>query len=242
MERARGFNVSLRFQATPGALAVEESVSLTLESFGDGSNNGKWWFRVMPRAQFALEREEACKQGRREMELRCNRIHTDEPSQGHCGRAAIARQQSFNEGKPLEQGATAVKAIHLGSTQQMIAQGLVENGNEIARLISGHHRDAGMKGALESRAREYLIRRARLCRSIKPGSPCSPVHWFGGENSCDVIASAMGLSKALGAPVHAFLLTAGTNSVAVYRHDGSMTWEDLSDINPSENDVVMEHV
>ena len=77
-----------------GAPGYEESLSLTLHNFGDGSDfdAGLCWFEIKEKAIFRRQHLRACLNARIAMQERSNRLRQSERGCGQCGFRAVMRQ------------------------------------------------------------------------------------------------------------------------------------------------------
>ena len=184
-----------------GAPGYEESLSLTLHNFGDGSefDAGLCWFEIKEKTIFRRQHLRACLNARIAMQERSNRLRQSERGCGQCGFRAVMRQLLANRGVRLNKHDAAVSLDQIKECRQIIGRSLINNAEVLSRVLGG-------SGAEASPEALRLLGEKTMAASPEPCLDRVDL-WYGGPN----IAHSAALAMAEKIPV--YNLTEGSTTV-----------------------------
>jgi hypothetical protein len=186
---------------------------------GDGSEEGKIWFRIVDKASFASEKQRIFQRDEKAMLARNHCVKGEVRGDGNCHRRCIA---SILFGK----GADTSEKIK--QVQYVIAAGLEKYSDDLAAMA--------LKFAADDNFGAYCLARAKLLRSIDSTKDCSRDEWGGGEHGCDNFV----LARALNGRV--VISTPGQPTLHVYNANFDLTDEPIAHFILRPGDIPMSHV
>ena len=120
-----------------GEPGYQESLSLTLDNFSDGSDFGAGlcWFELQEIATFRRLQDRMCRRARYTLESRFRRRRQGERGCGQCGFRAVMRQILANRGVFLRKHDTAVSLTQIKECRQIIGKSLITNAEALSRTL-----------------------------------------------------------------------------------------------------------
>ena len=147
--------------------AFTQDVTLGSSNCGDGSDEGKIWFRIVDKANLALAEQQLFLRQEAEMLARNHCVKEDVLGDGQCHRRCFVS---------LLYGLGSDTPEKLRRMQYFLAYGL-EFAGELDAMV--------LKYSKQDNFRDYCRGRAELLRGIDSSQPCGRHEWGGGDYSCD---------------------------------------------------------
>jgi hypothetical protein len=189
------------------------------ENCGDGSDNGKIWFRVVNRAQAAAVRCAIFAREEKAMMEKNFLTQQQVSGDGHCHRRALLTN-IFGKGSDTP--------TRLRQIQELLATCLENCADELDAMVFKYAHQAGFG--------DYCRSRANLLRQIDSNVSCSSNEWGGGDYGCDNFVMA----KVLGNRVA--IITENISEVSIYNGNFVLTSEALSAFQRRPGDCLLKWV
>ena len=166
--------VRLRVNLSTGQACTIQA-NLGSENCGDGSDDGKRWFRVVSKEHHAAALFEKFSEEERAMREKNLLTKLRVRGDGHCQRRAFLASL-FGPGADTPE--------RLRQLQQIIASGLEKYAPDLALLAFDFPKESGFD------FENYFRARAALLRALDSTTPCPLSAWGGGKYSCDFFSLA----------------------------------------------------
>ena len=155
-------------------LKIMTTVVLGPDNCGDGSEEGKCWFRVVNKKAFAAAAQKAFTKDENTLMVKYCLTKGKALDDGHCYRRALLT---------IIFGIDSDTPERLQQFQNIIAAALDEYAEDLDKFV-GDYKEPGVS------FEHYCRRRANTLRQCNSKAECKEDEWGGGENGCDNLVIA----------------------------------------------------
>eukprot|EP00618_Florenciella_parvula_P017306 CAMPEP_0119465860 /NCGR_PEP_ID=MMETSP1344-20130328/785_1 /TAXON_ID=236787 /ORGANISM="Florenciella parvula, Strain CCMP2471" /LENGTH=767 /DNA_ID=CAMNT_0007498145 /DNA_START=116 /DNA_END=2415 /DNA_ORIENTATION=+ len=248
-------NAQVQFEAGSDDGEPTTLLSLRLANYGDGSTSSASfvWFRIQLKTEFEAaqekqsekareesEKRRRLKEAREEFQRRCLRRLLDVEGDGLCGWRVLAIFLRLLRGFPRQRPRAAntdpdgLTFEDIREVLDMVGNSSKENAVQIATAAGAAK--GSSQAEQDSMADDIVARGEMLCQMEPVACLGDRNKYFGGEDLSDFASAAIEITKEV------YVMADSTNDVHRVHPDGSVTLEQLSEIAPGPDALVMENV